>query len=57
VLNRGEVAIIDANFIAERKNDDVINSAFENSYAPIKMREEFLDKVGVLGYDLLKRAR
>jgi hypothetical protein len=50
VFNRSEMAQMYANLIARRNNDKDVEAAFEQSYVPKELEEEFMDKVGVLGF-------
>jgi len=50
VFNRSEIAEMYANKIRHAGNKQTVQGIVDKSYAPSDLREEFLDKVGILGF-------
>lgn len=52
VLNKLEIAEMYANQLKNSSNQKVINEAMQKSYDPKNINEEFMDKVGILGFGI-----
>jgi hypothetical protein len=50
VFNKSDIAEMYANQIGQKSNMSVIDKVFKQRYTPVNLDEEFLDKIGVLGF-------